>query len=324
MSTTAHSRSRPTRRRWGSVTATAVLLVLVAACGDDSGDSGDTGGDGTAPPADAVDGPTISIGSQDFGESIVLAEVYGQALEANGFDTDLENVGGYRDILFGSFDSGDVNFAVDYLASELNFLAGEELATSDVDETLAELRPQLEARDMVAFTPADAVNTNVFVMTTEDADDRGISSLGDLDDDMVLGAPADCLENPFCVPGLREVYGVDLEGSFTPLETGAVVDSLRNGAVDVGVLFSTDPPLAAGDLVVLEDDEELFAADNIIPVAAADLVDAYGDELVDVVDAVTAELTTDTLIELNTRFIEDNEDADAIAADWLSDVGLVG
>ena len=123
----------------------ATLSLLAAACGDDdddsgSGDSGQAEDGGGAPP----DGPAISIGAQDFGESEILAEIYEQALDAQGFDASIQTVGGFRDLLFAAFDSGDVNLAPDYVASELEFLngnAGE--ATGDVDETFDLLQPQL-------------------------------------------------------------------------------------------------------------------------------------------------------------------------------------
>src|SRR5690606_16322589 len=136
--------------------------LVAAACGDDDGDT--TTGDG----APERDGPTISIGAQEFGEPAILAEIYAQALEAEGFDTRIQEVGGFRDLLFAAFDSGDVNLAPEYVASELEFLndnAGE--ATSDVDETFSLLEPHLEERGLVGLTPSDAVNTNSFVVTEE-------------------------------------------------------------------------------------------------------------------------------------------------------------
>ena len=96
----------------------AALSLLGAACGDDDDDteaseSGQTEDGGGAPP----EGPAISIGAQDFGESAILAEIYSQALDAQGFDVDIQTVGGFRDLLFGAFDSGDVNLAPDYVAA---------------------------------------------------------------------------------------------------------------------------------------------------------------------------------------------------------------
>jgi osmoprotectant transport system substrate-binding protein len=237
-------------------------------------------------------------------------------------------VGGFRDLLFGAFDSGDVNLAPDYVASELEFLnenAGE--ATGDVDETFDLLQPRLEERDLVGLTPSAAVDTNAFVVTQETADDLGLQSLSDLAEkgaDLTLGAPQDCETNPFCIPGLRDVYGLDMSSNFTPLDAGVVLTSLQEGAIDVGLLFSTDGRIASENLVLLEDDQNMLAADNVFPVLTQELVDAYGDDLTSVLDDISAELTTEDLTELNRRFDVDREDADAIAETWLSDHDLGG
>jgi osmoprotectant transport system substrate-binding protein len=306
----------------------AALALLGAACGDDDDDTeaggGETEDGGGAPP----EGPAISIGAQDFGESAILAEIYRQALDAQGFDVDIQTVGGFRDLLFGAFDSGDVNLAPDYVASELEFLnenAGE--ATGDVDETFDLLQPRLEERGLVGLTPSEAVDTNAFVVTQETADDLGLASLSDLAEkgaDLTLGAPQDCETNPFCIPGLRDVYGLDMSSNFTPLDAGVVLTSLQEGAVDVGLLFSTDGRIASENLVLLEDDQNMLAADNVFPVLTQELVDAYGDDLTSVLDDISAQLTTEDLTELNRRFDVDREDADAIAESWLSDHDLGG
>jgi osmoprotectant transport system substrate-binding protein len=306
----------------------AAVALLGAACGDDddtqAGDSGQSQDGGGAPP----EGPAISIGAQDFGESAILAEIYRQALDAQGFEVSIQSVGGFRDLLFGAFDSGDVNLAPDYVASQLEFLnenAGE--ATGDVDETFDLLLPRLEDRGLTGLTPSDAVDTNAFVVTQETADASGLETLSDLAEkgaDFSLGAPQDCETNPFCIPGLKDVYGLDMSGNFTPLDPGVVLTSLQEGAIDVGLLFSTDGRIAAEGLVLLEDDQHMLAADNVFPVLSQELVDAYGDDLTSVLDGISAALTTSDLTELNKRFDVDKEDADAIAESWLSDHDLGG
>jgi osmoprotectant transport system substrate-binding protein len=304
------------RRQHRAALAAALALGLVAtACGDDD--------DGGAQEAEQRDGPTVSIGAQDFGESAILAEIYGQALEADGFKVDQQALGGFRELVFDTFESGDINFAPDYVASELEFLndgAGE--ATSDVDETLALLEPLLEDKGLVAFEPSEAVDTNAFVVTQETADELGLETLSDLAENgegLTLGAPQDCEENAFCLPGLQEVYGLDLSENFTPLDAGVIATSLEEGAIDVALLFSTDGRIADEGWVLLEDDQQMLAADNVVPIATQELSDAYGDDLANVVNDVSSQLTTDDLIELNKRFDIDKEDADDIAADWLSD-----
>ncbi|HEX5366834.1 MAG TPA: ABC transporter substrate-binding protein [Acidimicrobiales bacterium] len=298
------------------------LSLLGTACGGDDED--------TDARDDGRDGPAIVLGAQDFGESLILSEIYAGALRDAGYRAETTEVGGLRDLLLGAFKSGDVNMAVDYVAAELEFLnGGKGEATSDVDATLEALEPYLDDRGLVAARPADAVDTNAFVVTEETSEQRDISTLSDLaanGADLTLGAPPDCESNGFCIPGLRRVYGVDLSDDFTPLDFGLIPDALDEGAIDVGVVTSTDGRLADPDTgwVLLEDDKGMFAADNVFPVLSRDLVDAYGRDLTDVLDDVSAELTTEDLVRMNKRFDVDRDDAEDIAEDWLGDHGFGG
>ena len=312
------------KRSWKLVAVVAALAVTVAACGDDDDDdSGSAASDNCE--SSAQEGPTVDIGAQDFGESAILAAIYAGALDCGGIEANAVEVGGNRELLFDAIDSGDVNFAPDYVASELEFLnGGQGQATSDVDETLGFLEPLLEERGLVAFDPSDAVDTNAFVMTADRSEELGIESLSDLADnqDLTLGAPQDCEDNQFCLPGLERVYDVDLSENFTPLEAGPLFDALESGDVDIATLFSTDGRIAEAGLVLLEDDQHMLAADNIFPLATQELAEAYGDTLTNQLDAVSSALTTDDLIEMNKRYDVDHEDAEDIANDWLADHDL--
>jgi osmoprotectant transport system substrate-binding protein len=333
------------------------LVLLAAACGDDDDDdssseatSGTTATEATSAATDATqdttattagatdttaaggavapgEGPTIVIGAQDFGESAILAEIYGQALEDAGFTVEQQALGGFREIVYTTFDSGDINFTAEYAASALEFLndsAGE--ASSDVDATVEALNAQLATRGLQALDPSPAVDSNAFVVTSETAESKGLSKVSDLTDDLRLGGPADCPDNPNCIPGLMNVYGIDLSGNFTALDGGGplTVAALDGGEIDVAILFSTNGVIADKDWVVLEDDKGLITADNIVPVVTDELVASYGDALTSLVNEISAALTTEELTELNRRFDIDKEDADAIAADWLTSKGFLG
>jgi osmoprotectant transport system substrate-binding protein len=306
------------------------FALLGAACGDDddtSTESGGSGGDSGA-AAEPIEGPAISIGAQDFGESAILAEITSQALSNAGYDAGVQEVGGFRDLLFGAFESGDVNLAPDYVASSLEFLndaAGQ--ATSDVNQTFGLLTPLLAEKNLTGVTPSEAVDTNAFVVTEETSQDLGLTTLSDLASkgaDLTLGAPPDCETNGFCIPGLLRVYGVDFTANFTPLDAGVVATSLGEGAIDVGVLFSTDGRIASEGWVLLEDDQHMLAADNVFPILSQDVADAYGDDLISLLDDVSAALTTEDLIEMNKSYDVDREDAEDIANEWLADNGFGG
>jgi osmoprotectant transport system substrate-binding protein len=295
-------------------------LLAFALLGTACGDSGDDA-------AEPIEGPEIVIGAQDFGESAILGEIYRGALEAEGFTASVQPVGGFRDLELAAFEAGDINVAPEYAASMLEFLndfAGE--ATSDAAETTDLLNARLTEIGLVALAPSEAVDTNAFVVTEETADSVGLASLSDLaanGADLVLGGPPDCETNAFCIPGLNAVYGLDMTANFQPLDAGQVtVAALEAGEIDVAILFSTSGIIADRGWVLLEDDQQMLAADNVLPVITAELQEAYGNQLTDVLDDISAALTTEALTEMNRRFDIDTEDADVIAADWLADNGF--
>lgn len=319
-----------TIRRLPLVAAAALILAVpLAACGSDDSSSDTTTGDtgvATEATGSVPDGPTISIGAQDFGESAILAQIYGQALEAAGYPVSQEELGGFRDLVFSAFESGDINLTPEYAASALEFLndfAGE--ATSDPAETVALLQKQLESRGLVAFEPSPAVDSNSFVVTAETAERLGLENVSDLTPDLRLGGPADCPDNASCLPGLLSTYDLDLSENFTPLDGGGplTVAALEGGEIDVAILFSTDGTIADKGWVVLNDDKGLINADNIVPVGAQELVDTYGDALVALINKISASLDTAELTELNRRVGIELEDADAVALSWLQAEGLI-
>jgi osmoprotectant transport system substrate-binding protein len=307
--------TRKIRTLW---VALAALALLAGACGDDDG--GDGGTDGDAASADVPDGPTITIGTQDFGESAILSQIYGQALEDAGYEVAYQELGGFRDLEVPAFESGEINFAPEYVASMLEFLndfAGE--ATADVEETAALLQEELDAIGLVALEPAPAIDTNTFVVTPETSEELGLTAISDLTEDLTLGGPQDCETNAFCIPGLQDVYGIDLSDNFTPLDPGVVPDALEGGEIDVALLFSTSGIIADKGWVVLEDDQQMLAADNIVPVVTDELVEAYGEDFETVVNDLSAAITTENLTEMNARYDIEAEDADTIAADFLAE-----
>jgi osmoprotectant transport system substrate-binding protein len=298
--------------------------LLLAACGSDE-DTADAGPN----PSDSVcsaDGPEIVIGAQAFGESAILAEVYGQALADAGCVVRQQSLGGYRDLVFTSFASGDINFTAEYAASALEFLngfAGE--ASGEIAPTAAALQGYLAAVDLTALDASPAVDSNAFVVTAQTAERLGLSRISDLTEGLRLGGPPDCTDNASCIPGLRNFYDLDLSASFIPLDGAGpiTVAALLGGEIDVAVLFSTAGVIAQENWVVLEDDRNMINADNIIPVLSQTLIDSHGQGFADLINKVSAAMDTPQLTELNRLYEIDKEDADAVARNWLISAGFI-
>jgi osmoprotectant transport system substrate-binding protein len=291
------------------------LSLVAAGCGDDEDDDAASSGSDEE----------IVIAAQKFSESAILAEIYKQGLAAKGFDTSIKALGGFREIEIPAFEGGEVNFAPEYAASMLEFInnkGGE--ASADVDATVEKLQTRLSEIGLAAFDVSEAVNTNGFAITKATSDRLGIKNLSDLATkgaSLRLGGPADCPTNPFCLRGLQQTYGVNLSANFRALEGAPRYAALKANEIDISVVFTTDGALTDDDFVVLVDDKELFSADNVIPVTTADL--SENDDLADAANAITAELTTQLLTEMNKRFDIDKEDAADIAHDFLEDANLI-
>ncbi len=156
------------------------------------------------------------------------------------------------------------------------------------------------------------------------SDDEGDSSEGGggepVASSMILGGPPECPDRPFCLPGLEETYGIEFE-EFQPLDVGGpqTVNALKAGRIDVGLLFSTSSAIQANDFVALEDDKGLQTAESITPIIREDALD---DTVEGALNDVSAALSTETMIELNSRVEIDQEDAAEVAASFLEDEGI--
>lgn len=272
------------------------------------------------------EGPEVVIGAQAFGESAILAEVYGQALADAGCVVRQQSLGGYRDLVFTSFASEEINFTAEYAASALEFLngfAGE--ATGEIAPTAEALRGYLNEIGLTALNASPAVDSNAFVVAADTAERLGLSKISDLTEGLRLGGPPDCTDNAACIPGLQKFYDLDLSADFIPLDGAGpiTVAALLGGEIDVAVLFSTAGVIAQENWVVLEDDRNMINADNIIPVLTQTLADAHGQGFTDLVNAVSAALDTPQLTELNRLYEIDKEDASVVARNWLIASGLI-
>jgi osmoprotectant transport system substrate-binding protein len=143
------------------------------------------------------------------------------------------------------------------------------------------------------------------------------ASCSDSDDDPSVSASDDGEEAG--EPADGEAASTPIE--FVPLEPGAVTfEALENGDVDMAVLFSTQGVIAEKGWVVLEDDLTLQGSDNLIPLIRTEKVDGIADA---VLDDLSSKLTTEGLTELNRRVDSDKEDTEAVARDYIEEVGVM-
>lgn len=162
-------------------------------------------------PGDLTAEGSLTVGSSNFAESNIAAQLYGQALEAAGVDVAYTPDIGARDVYYEALKSGDIDLVPEFTGTLLTFLDGEAEASPDVEEVLELLRPLAEEDGVTILEPAEADSVNTFVVTAETAEEYDLSTVSDLagvSDPLVLGGPPECPERPYCLVGLQETYGL--------------------------------------------------------------------------------------------------------------------
>lgn len=309
--------------------ALGLPLVLTACGGGDDAFEGDaaetTGGD-------AGGGGSLVVGGANFTEMLVMQEMYRALLEDAGYTVEVTSVES-REIYAPSLASGDIDVVPEYAATMAEYLNreangpdAEPVASSDVDETMEALRTLAEEAGLVALEPAQAVDQNAFAVTQEFADTNGLTTLSDLGalgQPVVLAATEECPDRPFCQPGLEEVYGIQI-ASLEPLGFGTlqVKQAVADGDADLGLVASTDGTLEQFGLVVLEDDQGLQNADNLVPVVNAET--AEDEAVVEALNSLADVLTTEDLATLNAQVDEERQQAADVATAYLEEQGLIG
>lgn len=307
------------------VLGAALLALVVSACspGEDGSPAASSGADGSQ----AADLPSITIGSASFWESAVVAEIYAQALEGAGFSVERNLEAGARDVTHPALVDGQIDLMPEYVGGYLAVTYGGE-PTSDLDESLTALREALEADGLVALEPTPGTDADGFAVRQETATEYDLATLSDLAevaDQLTWGVAQECAENPNCGPGLLEVYGIDLEqldvetlGACDP----AIAEALNQGSIDVAQVCTTQPEIAAFNLVLLEDDGGLAPAQNLVPIVRQELMDAAGDTVEATLNPISELLTTEELTNLGNAVVINGESYEDAAAQWLEDHGL--
>jgi osmoprotectant transport system substrate-binding protein len=138
---------------------------------------------------------------------------------------------------------------------------------------------------------------------------------------LVLGGPPECPTRPFCIPGLKKTYGITFK-SFKPLDVGGAqtVAALKSGAIQVALLFSTDPVITDNGWVALEDDKHLQNAELITPVVRTSVLN---DEIQTLLNGISAKLTTDNIVPLIKQVAAEKQDPATVAKTFLTEQGLL-
>jgi osmoprotectant transport system substrate-binding protein len=306
------------RRRSLAVLAAVfgLITVMLPACGS----SNPLGGGEIS-----GDLKSIAVGSADFTESKIIAELYAQALEANGFTVRRQFGIGSRETYIPAVQDHSIDLIPEYTGNLLQYFDKETPATTP-DAVLLGLLRALPG-DLSILYPSPAEDKDTLAVTEASAQKWNLKSIADLakhSPEVKVGAPSEFQTRVTGLVGLKDKYGLDIAPvNFVAISDGggpATVQALTDGTVTAANIFSTSPSIEQNHLVVLEDPKNTFLAANVVPLVASQKM---SNELKTVLDAVSAKLTTEALIQLNTD-VEGNKgvDPDEAAGKWIKDNGF--
>ncbi len=306
------------KRTTTAIALAGVALLGLTACGSGSSDPMSSASSGGGSTSSGGAGKPIVVGSADFSESVVLAEIYAGALKAKGVDASTKTNIGSREIYLKALTDGSVQVVPEYTGALALYYdkAFDKTEPNDVYDALKAALP----KELTVLEKSAAEDNDSIVVTKETAGSLGVTNLSGLKDKagtLTLGAPPEFQTRPQGIPGLEKTYGVTFK-DFVPLKGQALVQALKNGQVQAANIFSTDPAIVVNGFVTITDDKKLFGSQNVVPLVAAD----RADEVKAALDAVSAKLTTEELTNLLKATDVDKKDPKAVAAEWLKAQGL--
>jgi osmoprotectant transport system substrate-binding protein len=303
------------RTKAGLVGAALAATLALAACGSSSGSPLDSGG-ATKAPTD-----TIVVGSANFPENVLLADIYAGALTAKGAKVSTKLNIGSRETYIPALKDGSIDLIPEYSGVLLQYFDKSATAVSS-DDVYAALQKAVPA-PLTVLDQSKAEDKDSVVVTKETATKYNLTSIADLKavaGKLTIGGPPEWKTRETGLPGLKAKYGVTFK-SFKALDAGGplTIQALKSGRVQAADVFTTDPNIAANGWVILQDPNNLFAAQNVLPLINSTKA---SDNVKAALNAVSAKLDTETLGALVKQVVLDKKDPDEVAKAWLATAGL--
>jgi len=304
--------------------ALALAALALTGCSSNNGNplsdgSGSKGSSGT-----------ITVGSAAFPENEILAYIYADALTNAGVKADVKPNIGQRDRYIAALKSGEIQLVPEYTGNLLQFLDANATATSS-DDVYSALQAatkdggsgKLDANKAEVLDQAPGEDADSYNVTKDFSEANHVKSLADLKNvttPLKVGANPEFATRPYGIPGLKSAYGVD--ATLEPISDSGGPNTLKallDGTVQLADIYSTTPSIKQNKLVTLEDPEHLIAAQNVVPLISSDKASA---KVKSTLNKVSAKITTDALIDLNTKSSVDKQSAEQIAKDWVKANGF--
>ncbi|MBO1900346.1 glycine/betaine ABC transporter substrate-binding protein [Leucobacter weissii] len=270
-------------------------------------------------------GKSITVGSKDFSENIVLAEMFSILLENGGYDVrESLNLGGTQ-VVFAAMESGKVDVYPEYTGTGLTTQLAEE-PLFEADEVYQAVKTGFEERwDIRWLDPYEINNTWCLAITREAAETHGIQSISDLaanNGELDMALTQEFIAREDGLPGLSAKYGGLEFASEKAYAIGLGYQAIANGDADGGVCFRTDGQISAQDLVVLEDDQSYWPPYYVAPIVRGEVLDAHPD-IAEILAPLGEVLDEETMRELNWQVDGDKQNPERVAQAFLEEQGLV-
>ncbi|MBO4254296.1 ABC transporter substrate-binding protein [Streptomyces griseorubiginosus] len=315
----------PRPRSFRSYPAAAVALAattaLLAGCGSSS--SSDSSSSDPLQGGKS-DGKTVVVGSNNFAESILIADIYGEALKAKGVKVTYKPNIGSRETTYGLLKNGSITVLPEYNGALLAYL-DPKAAPKTVEATTAAIEAKLDSK-LTLLDPASAQDKDSVTVNKATADkykltsESSIADLKNVAKDLTIGASPEFQTRQQGLVGLKSVYGLEFKG-FKALDAGGplTLAALKKNTVQAADIFTTDPNITKEKFVVLQDPQNLFGFENVQPLVYKSGLSSDG---VAALNAVSAKLDTKTLLDLDSQVQLENKDPLDVAKSWLKTAGL--
>jgi osmoprotectant transport system substrate-binding protein len=305
----------------------ALSAALLTACGSSSSSTATEPGAGGS--STAADKGPVRISGQNFTEAEIVADMYAAVLQKAGYEPSVKLVD-TRDV-YMKLVPDQIDVVPEYTGAIVEFLNGtyngsdaKPITVSDPQQTIDKAKPLLEKKGVTLLDPSPATDSNAFFVTKKYSEDNGVTTLSGLKGKSVtLAAAPDCKGRLDCEGGLTSAYGIKVT-KILPLGYASqqTYDSVLKGESQLGETSTTDGTLESQGLVLLDDDQHIQPAQNLVPMVSSAFLEAHPD-VAEPLNALMAKLTTEDLTKLNAEVSVDRQKPEDVAQQWLSDAGLI-
>jgi osmoprotectant transport system substrate-binding protein len=302
----------------GMAALAAIAVATVSACGSSSSSSSAA----SNPLAPSTAKGSVVVGSANFPEDELLAEIYIEALQAKGIKVTAKLNIGAREVYYPQIAKGAVSIIPEYNGGLLSTSVDPSSTAATTAQVDAALKAKLPS-DLEILNPAAAQDKDSVTVTQATAAKYHLTSIADLKPyakNMVFGGPPEFKTRADGLSGLKKDYGLTFKG-FDPLdESGPLtLSALTSGKVQAADVFTTTPQIVSDHLVSLADPKSLFAAQNVIPLVYKPAMNAT---IISTLNAISAKLSTQVLLQMDVKVIAQHANYSTVAASFLKEEGL--